>query len=178
MLRRILRVAGIPLVCLPFVAAIAVCPAQAQGDNQDVGLYFTSEFSTVSTLGNSESLTLGLNATLGHTWEHSELKLEAGGIRTESTIKTRTATGSTQRFVVHDKKRTEKTAEAFHLRGRYDRNVNTRFFVFGGVDWLRNTFAGIDSRMLFAAGAGNTWIDTDVTRCLFRTIMNADSDSA
>jgi putative salt-induced outer membrane protein YdiY len=32
------------------------------------------------------------------------------------------------------------------------------------VDWLRNKFAGIDSRQLFALGAGNTWVDKDALR--------------
>lgn len=144
------------------VAVLGTGPSSAQ--SRDVGLYFTSEFSTVSTFGNSESLTLGLSTTLGHLWEKSEVKFEGGGVRTESTIKTRTATGTPQSFVVQDVSRTEKTAEAYYLRGRADRTVNARLFVFGGADWLRNTFAGIDSRMLLAAGAGNTWIETENTR--------------
>ena len=150
------------VVCFLLISAIFVTPTEAQDAN--TGLYFTGELSTVSTFGNSESLTLGVSTTLGHLWENSELKFEGGAVRTESSIKTRTATGTPESFVVIDNKTTEKTAEAYYLRGRYDRNVSSNFFVFGGADWLRNTFAGIDSRMLLAAGAGNTWIETDKTR--------------
>jgi putative salt-induced outer membrane protein YdiY len=105
-----------------------------------------------------------VSTTLGHLWENAELKFEGGAVRTESSIKTRTATGTAQSFTVADQKRTEKTAEAYYLRGRYDRDVTSSMFIFGGADWLRNTFAGIDSRTLFAAGAGNTWIETETTR--------------
>ncbi len=163
MIRRIEKGTVTSVICLTIAFAVTVAPASAQDGNENVGLHFTSELSTVSTFGNSESITLGLSTSLSHVWKNSELKFEGGGIRTESTIKTRTATGTAASFVVQDQKRTEKTAEAYYLRGRYDHNVSSDFFVFGGADWLRNTFAGIDSRLLFAAGAGNTWIDTDET---------------
>jgi putative salt-induced outer membrane protein YdiY len=163
MFRRTLRAAGITIMCIPLISAVAVCPTNAQ-DGGNEGLYFTGELSTVSTFGNSESLTLGMSSTLGHLWENAELKFEGGAVRTESRIKTRSATGTVQAFTVSDETRTEKTAEAYYLRGRYDRNVSETFFVFGGADWLRNTFAGIDSRTLLAAGAGNTWVNTETTR--------------
>ena len=50
---------------------------------------------------------------------------------------------------------TEKTAEFYFARGRYDYDFTRRFYGFGGVDWLRNQFSGIDSRFLIAIGAGN-----------------------
>lgn len=163
MLRQTPRTPGISFACCLLASAIVTTQAEAQ-DEANTGLYFTGELSTVSTFGNSESLTLGVGTTLGNLWENSELKFEGGGVRTESSIKTRTATGTAQSFAIQDQKRTEKTAEAYYLRGRYDRNVSSNFFVFGGADWLRNTFAGIDSRTLLAAGAGNTWIETETTR--------------
>ncbi len=170
MLRRILRVGGINFVSFLLFSAVAASPTHSQnGDNS--GPYFTGELSTVSTFGNSESLTLGVSATFGHLWENAELKFEAGAVRTESSLKTRTATGTEQSFTVAEQTRTEKTAEAFYLRGRYDRNVSSSFFVFGGADWLRNTFAGIDSRTLLAAGVGNIWVDTETVR--FKTDIGA-----
>ncbi|MGD8727053.1 MAG: DUF481 domain-containing protein, partial [Gemmatimonadales bacterium] len=39
------------------------------------------------------------------------------------------------------------------------------------VDWLRNTFAGIDSRFLIAAGIGNVWADNE--RVKFETDYSA-----
>ena len=160
MLRRTFSAAGVVLLWFGVATGVTATPTLAQ----DPGLYFTGEFSTVSTFGNSESLTLGLSTTLGNVWEAAELKFEGGAVRTESGIKTRTATGSVANPIVQTLTTTEKTAEAYYLRGRYDRNVSEGFFIFGGADWLRNTFAGIDSRTLLAAGAGNTWVDTDATR--------------
>lgn len=170
MLRRVLWICGINFVSFLLFSAVSVSPAHSQ-EGENVGLYFTGELSTVSTFGNSESLTLGVSATFGHLWENAELKFDGGAVRTESSLKTRTATGTEQSFTVAEQTRTEKTAEAFYLRGRYDRNVSSSFFVFGGADWLRNTFAGIDSRTLLAAGVGNIWIDTETVR--FKTDVGA-----
>jgi putative salt-induced outer membrane protein YdiY len=52
----------------------------------------------------------------------------------------------------------------YFARARYDYKFSKWFFVFSGVDWLRNKFAGIDSRQLFAMGAGNTWTDAEKMR--------------
>jgi putative salt-induced outer membrane protein YdiY len=126
----------------------------------------------VATSGNSESNTFGLSATLLRVWARSEAKFEGGGLRTESTLKTRTAIGTGQNdFALIEEKKTEKTAENYYLRGRYDYDVSPRFFVFGGVDWLRNVFAGIDSRFLWAGGAGNTWANTEKVK--FKTDYSA-----
>ena len=34
----------------------------------------------------------------------------------------------------------------------------------GGIDWLRNTFSGIDSRFLLGLGAGHFWINRKQTK--------------
>ncbi len=164
MMRHVMGTTTTSLAFVALVLTLDVSQALGQDGGGDTGPYFTSEFSTVSTFGNSEALTLGLSTTFGYRWEHSELKLEAGGIRTESTIKTRTAIGTPEDFSVQVERKTEKTAENYYARGRYDQNVNARLFVFGGADFLRNTFAGIDRRVLIAAGAGNKWIQTATTR--------------
>jgi len=72
--------------------------------------------------------------------------------------------GTSNDFEVREVKNTEKTAELFYARGRYDYNFSKRFFALGGVDWLRNRFAGIESRFLVGLGVGNTWADNDNVR--------------
>jgi putative salt-induced outer membrane protein YdiY len=139
---------------------IGTTPAQAQ-DEREVGWFLTGEVTGVWTSGNSESNTLGLAATVRRIWNSSELKFDAGAVRTESGTTTRTAVGTIDDFVVEKETTREKTVENYYLRGRYDYKLNERFFTFAGTDWLRNTFAGIDSRLLFAAGAGNIWLDDD-----------------
>lgn len=140
-------------------------PALAQ--DRELGWSFTSEFTAVWTGGNASASTFGLNASLRHLWERSELRFDAGGIRTESTKKTRRAIGAPDNFQVDEDSDREKTAENVFVRGFYGHDVSERFFVFGGADWMRNTFAGIKSRLLLSAGAGNTWVEND--RVTFKT---------
>jgi putative salt-induced outer membrane protein YdiY len=164
-----------PLRTLIVGAALlaAASPALAQDgeDERKLGWFLTTEFTAVWTGGNSESSTFGLGFTARRLWERSELRFDAGGTQTESTLKTRTAVGTLDDFEVREEKNTEKTAELFYARGRYDYNISQRVFAFGGADWLRNTFAGIDSRFLIAAGLGNTWADRDQIR--FKTDYSA-----
>ncbi len=160
------------LLSAVLIAALAVpSPGWAQEDEEELGLRFTAEFSTVWTAGNSESSTLGLASTIRYLWERSEAKLEGGAVRTESTLKSRAAVGTSTAFEIQEDKVTEKTAEAYFLRGRYDYSISERFFVFSGADWLRNTFSGIDSRLLVAVGAGNAWVNSE--RMRFKTDYSA-----
>jgi len=148
------------------IALVASQPdtARAQADVQDKW-YFTPEISTVAARGNSESVTYGLSSTLGFRLPRSEVKIELGGLLTQATL---------QDWSVHQRSSlpdtlikneiTERTAEAFYARGRYDFKFAKYFLVFVGGDWMRNTFAGIDSRFLTAVGFGNTWVDSKKTR--------------
>jgi putative salt-induced outer membrane protein YdiY len=141
-------------------------PANAQ-DEKETGWSFTADLTSVWTAGNSESNTFGTKGTLTRNWTKSVLKLEAGGTQTKSSLKTRTAVGASQMdFIVEETKATEKTAELYFGTARYDHSLHKRFLLYGGVDWLRNIFAGIDSRFLIAAGAGNTWKDNKKVRFL------------
>lgn len=131
------------------------------------GWAFKGEVTSVLSMGNAEAFTFGLGATLEHRQGKNLLKLETGGVRTESVIVRREARGTPESYeVVKDEDR-EKTAEAYFARARYERALGDALFVYGGVDWLRNTFAGIDSRSLLALGAGNIWADSETNR--FRT---------
>lgn len=151
-----------------FLAATAlVLPTTASAQDDDPALtrwVFQGEFTSVLSQGNSESFTAGIGAVVRRRWEKDALRFEVGGIRTESSRITRRAVGTLDDFVVQVSSDSEKTAESVFVRSRYDRTLNDRFFTYGAVDWLRNTFAGIESRFVLSAGAGNTWIDTDTQR--------------
>lgn len=137
----------------------------AEDEEKKEGWFFTAEFAVVTTAGNSETSTFGLGSTLRRVWSRSEANLKFGGIRSESSVKTRTAIGlSPDDFRLEETKQTEKTAENYYARARYDYKVTDRFDVFGGVDWMRNVFAGTDSRFLLAAGAANIWKDKERVR--------------
>jgi putative salt-induced outer membrane protein YdiY len=133
-------------------------------EEKKLGWFFEGKLAGLWAGGNSESFTLGLGATLKHIWTNSELRFDAGGLQTESSTTTRTAVGTSENFQVNEDKKTEKTAELIFVRGRYDYNFTENFYALGGIDWLRNRFAGIDSRTLIAAGVGNKWVDNDNVR--------------
>ena len=141
--------------------------AWAQEEGGELGWFDTAELTIVWTGGNAEASTLGFRNTLTRVWEKAAFRLDAGGIRTESTIKTRFALGSADDFEIFEEAVSTLTAESYYLRGRYDRDLNDRFFAFGGVGWERNTFAGIDHRYSAVVGVGNIWSDNETIR--FRT---------
>lgn len=124
-----------------------------------LGWFFKASVGWVWLGGNSEANSFAAGAEARHVWSKSELSLKAGGTQTETSIKTRSAEGTKDNYVLKEDTRTEKTAELYFARARYDYNFTGYFFTFGGADWLRNRFAGIESRELVALGAGNTWVD-------------------
>jgi putative salt-induced outer membrane protein YdiY len=147
---------------------VTVGDARAQEDEKELGWFNTSELSFVLTAGNAQSNTFGLANILERVWPTSALRFGFGGIRSESSITTRTAVGpAATDFQVTEDKNTQKTAENYYARGRYDYDVSSKMFVYGGAGWDRNEFAGIENRYAFAAGLGNAWFDSDVSR--FRT---------
>lgn len=150
------RLLALTLLLVPFSLSAQDAPPD--------GWTFKGELSSVLSGGNSESLTLGLGASLQNRWGPNLFKLEAGSVRTESTLITRRAIGTPASYVIEEDENRQKTAETYSARARYDRSLSDAFFLFGGLDWLRNTFAGIDSRFLMALGAGNTWLDSDQVR--------------
>ncbi len=150
------------------VLAVAATAASAQAqEEKQLGWFDKAELTFVLTAGNAGSSTFGLKNTLERVWERSSLRFDAGAIRTESSLTTRTAIGSVDDFQLAEQTQSDVTAESYFLRGRYDRSLSPRFFLYGGAGWDRNTFAGIDNRYTVVGGVGNTWLDTNVSR--FRT---------
>ncbi|MFQ5690573.1 MAG: DUF481 domain-containing protein [Gemmatimonadota bacterium] len=166
-MRHLLRAAG---VCWPFASAIGLAgPAvlAAQENGEERGWFQRAELTLVLTGGNAQARTLGFGAGTRRVGERIRFKLEAGGVRSESSIKTRTAIGTATDFEVADRTSTETTAESYYLRSRYDQEIGRLFFWYVGGAWDRNTFAGFDSRVSAVLGAGNRWRDGE--RMRFRT---------
>ena len=144
--------------------------AGAQDKPSDTAGRFTdsAEFSYVATAGNSQTATLGFKNTLGRKWGKSAFELKAGGVRAQTTTRTRTAVGpDSTNFTVFESEDTALSAESYFLGGRYDRKLSLRVFWFGGGGWSRNRFSGIQNRYEAAGGVGNIWADSD--RVKFRT---------
>ena len=158
------RTRAIAVCVLTAALAVAVAGA-AQAQEQKSPLSMTTELTGVWTAGNSQSSSFGLDLKLQYALPKATLKVEGGGVRASATKTTRYAIGAdTSNYTLGETKVTEKTAEAFYARGRGDYNFSDGLYAFGGVDWLRNTFAGIDSRTLIALGGGNTWVATDAVK--------------
>jgi len=151
-------------IIVSVILLISINTYAQDGEEKKLGWFFKGELSGLWTSGNSESFTFGLGSTLKHIWTNSELRFDAGGTQTESSLTTRTAVGTTENFQVNEQTNKEKTAEILFARGRYDYNFTENFYALGGIDWLRNKFAGIDSRTLIGAGVGNKWVDNDNVR--------------
>jgi hypothetical protein len=154
---------GRPALLLAGVLLVAR-PAAALAQGIEPGWAFTSELNVVVSEGNSESLTLGLGAKADHGWTATAFRIELKGVRSEASRKTRAAVGTANDFEIVETKVREKTAEALNVTARLDRNLGDRIFTFAGLDWLRNTFAGVDGRYLMALGGGSTLIDQETTR--------------
>lgn len=119
-----------------------------------------TEFSYVSTAGNSSSNTVGLKSTLTGSSDGNTFKLEVGGIRASSSFTDRSATGTVTNPTILEVERTEQSAENYFARGRYDRTIGGGF-AFGGGGWQRNTFSGVNHRLSLVAGLGKSWVDGD-----------------
>jgi len=144
---------------------LLVIPATARAQSAaELGWSFSGQLSGVFASGNAEASTFGAGVTMRYQAEAGELKLEAGGIRTDASRTTRRAVGSPEDYQLEENEVRETTAETYFGRVRYDRRTGGGTLVFVGADVLRNTFAGIDSRILLAAGAGKVWTDQDDVR--------------
>jgi putative salt-induced outer membrane protein YdiY len=136
----------------------------AAQDERTLGWSDVAEATFVLTAGNATARTLGFKNTLEHLWEKASFKFGAGAVRTESGTTTRTASGTPENFIISEDTDTEVTAENYYLKGRADWGLSDAAFIYGGADWDRNTFAGIQNRYGFASGAGRSWFDTDSRR--------------
>jgi putative salt-induced outer membrane protein YdiY len=145
---------------LAVVAAALAAPVVAQ-DEKELGWFDNAELTFVTTGGNSAQSTFGLKNALDRIWENRALRFQFGGIRTESTTSTRTASGTASAFNVEETSTSDLTAENYFARGRFEQNVSAAMFVYAGAGWDRNTFAGIDNRYGFVSGVGRAWSDTE-----------------
>lgn len=145
---------------------LLVAPALAQEDDEEeLGWVFEAELGSLWTGGNQETFTLAADGTLEYIWPSSRVKFRGGGFSTESSLTTTTAVGTSPAdYEIFEETVTEKTAETFYAGGRYDYDLTKKFYLFGGADWLRNIFSGIESQFRFGAGAGNVWVDDDKVR--------------
>jgi len=140
------------------IVAVAVAAAAANAlAAQDDGITWenSTELAFITTGGNASANSFGLKASLTGTGGPNEVKFEAGGIRSESEVTVRIATGTATDYDILEQSISSVTAENYFLRGRYDRELE-HAFAFAGAGWDRNTFAGVKNRFALVAGIGRT----------------------
>jgi putative salt-induced outer membrane protein YdiY len=151
-------------VVVGVMAAVVVPGIVAGQDERTLGWSDVAELTFVLTAGNASSSTFGLKNTAERLWEKTSFKLSFGAVRTESGRTTRTATGIPDNFTVLESTETEVTAENYYVKSRLDRTLGDAAFIFGGADWDRNTFAGIQNRYGLVSGAGKAWFEQDTRK--------------
>jgi hypothetical protein len=164
---RTLATAILSLLPATVVAQAAPPPAPpgragAKADDNPLGWTARAALSYVGTGGNSEASTAGLKFGVSYNWTRTYFTITGGGLRANSTFVTRFAVGPTQDdFSVVEAKDERKTAENYFLDATLDHNLTKRFYWQAGAGFLRNTFAGIDSRLAARSGVGYVFTDPD-----------------
>ncbi len=135
-------------------------PAQEAGDTW----YASTEFSFVRTGGNSESSTFGIATTVTRSWDRTEVRIEAGGIRTRSTRYRRVAIGTEAVYRVEENAESDISAENYNAHVRLDRRFSERTSIFVQSGWTRNTFSGVRHRLVNVLGVSTRWAASDRER--------------
>lgn len=152
-----------PVVSAVLVALLVLAPGAGTVHAQD-RWENSSELSFVRTGGNAESSTFGVSTTITRSWERTELKIEAGGIRTRVTRLRRVAVGTESDYRIEESSETETSAENYHARVRVDRGISGRASVYVQSDWSRDTFAGVRHRLVNVTGLSMRWFNRDGQR--------------
>jgi len=130
------------------VCAVLICAAGAAAAvAADKPTEFSLGLSYLATTGNSESKTAGLDLDYKRTFAPWGLEVIGGYLRADSNG--------------------EETASRSFLGVRGDRALGERWKVFVGVNWLRDTFAGLDNRYVLGAGVTYGAVKTDTQELSF-----------
>lgn len=152
-------------VALTITAVAGSSRAQDNEEPKKLGWKDSAELALVVAGGNSRTSTFGFGNLLSRIWTNGELNIEAAGLRTNSTTVSRIPSGSSiDDFDVIETRESTPTAENYLARAKYERQVSSRFFVYGGGGWDRNEFAGMRNRYSGAGGVGNIWHDRGDSR--------------
>lgn len=103
------------------------------------------------------ALGLGFARASGNT---STTNLSLAGDAVRATEQDKTSLYGTAQYATSNG---NTTAEQFRLGGRYDYNINTTWFGFGGLDLERNKLANLKLRGLLSAGVGMHVLKTPTT---------------
>jgi len=143
--------------------AAAVIPAHAA---TAPGWYSNTDLSFVMQRGNSETLNLGINASLTRQWLRTAWRNNGSFVRTDVNEPTIFAVGTPTNFSIETGPRVTKSEKLF-FNSDLERRITERVFwnVAGNVE--RDVFAGLRHRETGALGIGYLWQKPD-NSSLFR----------
>lgn len=150
------------LAILVLLLTLTVQPLTAE--EAEIGWDNSAELSFVAADGNAETTTLGFAATFLRRWEHRKWKTELSGLQADSTTTSRTAVGTDDDFTILEVSTTERVAEKYNLKTRFDKDLTPTSFWFTSLGWAKDELAGIDTRLSAIAGFGKTFHDSETFR--------------
>lgn len=165
-MKRLVRVATVALPAALMTLAFTTTPAIAQEEGEkELGWFYTAELGFTLAGGNASTSALNFGGGIRYEWTNATWLIEGAGLRAEQNTRVRTAVGTDPAtFTIVEASSSEVTAETYVANTRYDRKLGGNWYAYGIGAWLRNTFAGIDSRWTLGTGVGNAWVDTDRLR--------------
>ncbi len=160
-----LRAASVAVILgLMALLVLRPAPARAEGKGLLGAWKATAELSYVVTGGNTTTSAFSLANTFKRSWEKDSLTIKTYALSSHATTVTRTAVGTETDFSVIEQKIGRLVAENFLMSGMYDHRLSKKVVLQVGLGWDRNRFAGVASRVLFTAGTGYAWIETNRTQ--------------
>ena len=137
-------------------------PAAPKAEDNPLGWTAKAALSYVGTGGNAQATSLGFKFDASHNWTRTYFTLLGSGVRADTTTIDRFAMGPSETdFTTVEIEDRQKTAENYSLDATLDRTVTKRLYWQAGAGWLRNTFAGVDTRIAARAGAGYHFTDSE-----------------
>lgn len=139
------------------VAAAAAAPA---GAATVPGWYSSTDLAFGLQRGNSKTLNAGLNTNLTRQWLRTAWKTNGSFVRNDVSEPSRIATGSATNFTTDFGPTVTKSEKVF-VNTDLERRVTERFFWNVAGNFERDKFAGLDRRVIGAAGIGYLWQKPD-----------------
>ena len=129
-----------------------------------------ADVSLVVTEGNSAARTLGLSDHLRYVWPDARFSFDVTGVQSDTSDDRYFLVQAGVQFPVGGQPpnaattlvKPEPTSDVrnYFVGGRYDKDINKRFFWNAGASWDHNKDAGIVRRYIAFAGVGNKWADS------------------
>jgi putative salt-induced outer membrane protein YdiY len=142
------------------LAAVLATLAAPAGAATVPGWYSSTDLSFGLQRGNSKTLNAGLNTNITRQWLRTAWRTNGSFVRNDVSEPSRIATGTVGNFSTDFGPTVTKSEKVF-VNSDLERRVTERFFWNVAGNFERDQFAGLDSRVIGAAGIGYLWQKPD-----------------